>query len=101
MTEQQIKELTERIAADVISIFQSRGLLEEENKLSDAEIEKLTSQLDSISMNSKDISKAIKKHGHAPLWTKTKISNASDMMAKVRSYMISEIDKSRSVKKKQ
>ena len=93
MTEQQIKEITERIAADVIAVFQNRGLLEEENKLTDGEIEKLTSQLDSISMNAKDISKVIKKHGHAPLWTKTKISNASDMMAKVRSYMISESEK--------
>ena len=90
MDQEKLQQITQKVTVAVIEVLQQRGLLSEENKLTDREIHMMKSQLESIILNAKDIHSIVAKHGHAPAWAESKVSNASSMMAKLRSYMVTE-----------
>lgn len=70
-----------------ITELKKRGLLDENNKLTEKEKKMLITQLKSISLNAMDICDIVEKYGHAPAWAESKISNMSSMLAQLRSYM--------------
>lgn len=90
MNNKTVQDITQIVTLAVVEALTTRGLLKEENKLTEREIDMMLSQLESLILNSKDIHSVIKEHGHAPAWAESKVSNASSMMAKLRSYMVTE-----------
>jgi len=69
----------------------SRGLLDEDNKLTDKEREMLLTQLKAIGLSAAELRDIIKDYGHAPAWAESKITVAANDMSKLMSYMMAEV----------